>query len=62
MPKKTLGQILMIIGAVAVIAALAADALGIGNGLGVGWKQILGAAVGVIILLVGVWLSRTRTS
>jgi len=36
---------------------LAADMLGIGaQPVVIGWKQLLGAAIGLIIILVGVWL------
>jgi hypothetical protein len=40
---------------VAVIVSLEADALGIGRGIGIGWKQALGAVVGVMIVAVGAW-------
>ena len=62
MSKKSLGMVLIFIGAVAAIVSLGADALGLGNGLGIGWKQIVGALVGVLILAVGAWFSRAKTS
>jgi hypothetical protein len=36
------------------------DYLGIGqNPTGIGWKQLLGAAVGLVVILVGVWFVST---
>ena len=55
MSKRKLGIVLMIVGVLVVIVALAADALGIGGSAGIGWKQALGAVVGVIIVALGAW-------
>ena len=55
MSKKTLGIILIILGVLLAIVSLAADVIGIGNGMGIGWKQILGAVVGVLVAVGGVW-------
>lgn len=56
MNKKLIGLILVAIGAVGQIFSLSADFLGIGNDpLTVGWKQLLGAGVGLIVILVGVY-------
>lgn len=55
MSKRTIGIVLIVVGVVAVIVSLGADAMGIGNGQGMGWKQALGAVVGVIIVAVGAW-------
>jgi hypothetical protein len=49
------GIVIFIVGLAFAIVSLAADALGIGNGAGLGWKQILGAVVGVLIALGGAW-------
>jgi Kef-type K+ transport system membrane component KefB len=51
---------LIAIGAVVMIAAVFADALGIsGGGEGFGWKQLIAAIVGLVILLIGLaWLLR----
>ena len=51
--KKTIGIALLIVGAVLVIGSLAADAIGIGGAAGFGYKQIVGALVGVIAAVVG---------
>ncbi len=44
-------------GALLMIAAVFADPLGFGGGQGFGWKQLIAAIVGLVILLAGVaWL------
>jgi hypothetical protein len=55
MSKKTIGVILIFLGVMLAIVSLAADVIGIGNGLGIGWKQILGAVVGVLVAFGGAW-------
>jgi len=55
MSKRTLGILLIILGVLLAIGSLAADAFGIGNGAGIGWKQILGAVIGVLIAAGGAW-------
>jgi hypothetical protein len=39
---------LIALGAVGMVISLAADALGIGNRASIGWKQLPGAAAGVL--------------
>ena len=60
MSKRTIGIVLIIIGVVLAIVSLAADAIGIGSYPGINWAQIVGAAVGIIIALVGVWLGWSK--
>jgi uncharacterized membrane protein len=55
MSKRTVGIIMIVVGVVLLIVSLSADMLGIGNGLGIGWKQILGAVVGALIAVGGAW-------
>jgi len=52
--------ILIAAGAVIMVLAVFADSLGIsGGGRGFGWKQLIAAIAGLVILLVGVaWLLR----
>ncbi len=57
MSKRTMGVVLVVLGVVMLVVSLAADMIGIGNQAGIGWKQILGAVVGVIIAVGGVWLA-----
>jgi len=63
MNKKTIGIILVIIGVVGQVFSLSADFLGIGNDPAtVGWKQLLGAGVGLIVILLGVYFLATFKS
>ena len=55
MSKRTQGIVLMVVGVMVVVLSLAADALGIGADPGIGWKQAVGALVGVIVVGVGAW-------
>jgi len=60
MAKKVIGYILIIIGALVAVIFLAADSLGIGSYPGINWVQMLGGAIGIIILLVGVWMASRK--
>jgi hypothetical protein len=56
MSKRMIGFGLVIIGSLMQIISLSADYLGIGQDPTViGWKQLLGAAIGLVVILVGVW-------
>jgi hypothetical protein len=57
MSKRTMGIGLIVVGVIVLIVSLAADSLGIGGAPGIGFKQIGGAVVGVIVAIVGGWLS-----
>ncbi|HEY8448425.1 MAG TPA: hypothetical protein VIL01_15095 [Thermomicrobiales bacterium] len=48
------------IGAVIMVVAIFADSIGIsGGGRGFGWKQLIAAIVGLVVLLIGLaWLLR----
>ncbi len=52
--------ILIALGAVIMVLAVFADSLGIsGGGRGFGWKQLIAAIAGLVLLLIGVaWLMR----
>ena len=56
MSKKMLGVVFIILGAVVLVVSLAADAVGIGNATGIGWKQILAAVIGALVALDGIFL------
>lgn len=60
MSTKTIGFLLIALGVVVAVVSLAADMIGIGNRQGIGWQQLLGIAVGVIVALVGIWLSLSK--
>jgi hypothetical protein len=60
MNKRTVGFILIVIGAVGLVVSLAADLLGIGTYPGINGAQWLGAIIGLIVALVGGWLVRSK--
>jgi hypothetical protein len=60
MSKRTMGYLVIVLGAVVLIISLTADALGIGGAPGLGWKQLTGAAVGLIVMIGGVWLASRK--
>jgi hypothetical protein len=45
--------ILLVIGVALFFVSLTADAFGIGEGTGIGWKQITGSVVGLAIAAIG---------
>jgi hypothetical protein len=51
--RKTIGIILLAVGALLLIGSLAADIIGIGGAPGFGYKQIAGTIVGVIVAVGG---------
>jgi hypothetical protein len=57
MSTKQWGVVLIVLGAIAVGISLLADMIGVGAQPGIiGWKQMLGAGVGVVMLIGGVVL------
>ncbi|OGP93251.1 MAG: hypothetical protein A2157_20130 [Deltaproteobacteria bacterium RBG_16_47_11] len=58
MEKKKLGSILTGIGIVLLLVSVFADPLGIGGYLGFGYKQIIGAVLGIVIGIIGALLYR----
>jgi hypothetical protein len=56
--NKTIGTVLLVAGVILLIVSLGADAIGLGGGARFGGQQILGAVVGVILLLAGFVYSR----
>lgn len=56
--SKRLSFILIGVGAVVFLASLFADQLGIGGYPGIGFKQVIGMIVGVVVGIVGLVLSR----
>jgi hypothetical protein len=53
---------LIVLGVILLIGSLGADALGLGGAPGIGFKQIGGALLGVIVAGAGVWYLRGDTS
>jgi Na+/H+ antiporter NhaA len=59
---KSLGVLLAVLGLGLLAVSLLADRLGVGAMPGViGWKQILGAGIGVLLMAGGVFLARRRS-
>ena len=56
--SRRLSFILIGIGAVVLLASLFADPLGIGGYPGIGFKQVIGMIVGVVVGIVGLVLRR----
>lgn len=62
MSQKTLGYIAIVVGVVLLVVSVFADTLGIGSGGGFGWKQIAGTVAGIVIALVGGWLTTRKAA
>jgi len=62
MSKKSLGLLVVIVGILLLLVSLIADYVGIGRSPGVGWIQIVGAVVGVLLAVVGGFLLRSEQS
>ena len=54
MSSKTINLVLIIAGALLLLLSLLADLIGIGSYPGINWVQILGAAAGLVIILLGI--------
>jgi len=50
--------IFLVVGVLLFVVSLAADAVGIGEGTGIGWKQITGAVIGAVIAAIGMYRLR----
>jgi hypothetical protein len=57
MTNKTVGLILLIGGGLLLLISLLADLIGLGSYPGLNWAQLTGAAVGFVVLLIGIWLT-----
>ena len=58
MSRRTQGLVMLVFGVLLFLVALAADPLGIGSAPGLGWKQIVGAVVGVVLAAAGMSMQR----
>jgi uncharacterized RDD family membrane protein YckC len=56
---RAASAVLVVAGVVVLVGALLADQLNLGGGGdGLGWKQLIGAIVGLVLLLIGLgWLT-----
>jgi hypothetical protein len=57
MTNKTVGLISLIGGGLLLLISLLADLIGLGSYPGLNWAQLTGAAVGLVVLLIGIWLT-----
>ena len=46
--------VFLVVGLVIFLVSLLADAIGIGEGTGIGWRQISGSLVGLAVAAVGI--------
>lgn len=61
---RIMAGVLLVVGALLTIGSIFADQLNLtGGGVGLGWKQLIGAIVGLVLaLLGGAWLVQPPTS
>jgi hypothetical protein len=61
---RIVAGVLFVIGALLTIGSIFADQLNLtGGGVGLGWKQLIGAIIGLVLaLLGGAWLIQPPTS
>jgi hypothetical protein len=60
MSKRTMGIILIALGAVGVVVSLAADVLGLGTYPGINGAQLLGAVIGLVLAAAGGWMASRK--
>ena len=46
--------VFLVVGLVVFLVSILADSVGIGEGTGIGWKQITGSIVGLVIAVIGI--------
>ena len=60
MERRRFGAILLALGAALLALSALADPIGIGEGGGIGWKQIVGMVVGAAAIVIGaIWMRAT---
>ena len=62
MSNKLFSIVLIVIGVLVLVGSLLVDMIGIGREPGLGLFQIAGAALGLVVALVGLWLFFKRKS
>jgi hypothetical protein len=60
MSKRTMGIILIALGAVGVVVSLAADVLGLGTYPGINGAQLLGVVIGLVLAAAGGWMASRK--
>lgn len=62
MSTKSIGYALIVLGAIVLVVSLLADVIGVGqHPWEIGWVQYLGAAIGLIIAVVGAVFAMRKT-
>lgn len=51
---RTTAVLLTLVGVIIMLVAVFADSLGIGGGRGFGWKQLIVAILGLVMVLIGI--------
>jgi hypothetical protein len=61
---RVMAAVMLVIGALLTVGSLFADQLNLtGGGVGLGWKQLIGVVIGLVLaLLGGAWLVQPPTS
>jgi nitrate reductase gamma subunit len=60
MNTKTISIILLVLGLLLATISLFADSIGLGEGSGMGYRQIAGLVAGIILVIAGALLYRRR--
>ncbi len=60
MSTRTLGIIILIAGIIIILGSLGAGYIGLSASTAIGTRKILGAVVGLIIGLIGLYMTRSR--
>ena len=60
MSKQKISLIAIVVGVIVALISLTADFIGIGSYPGINYAQLGGIAVGVLMILVGLRLRRTK--
>ena len=61
MSSKTINLLIFSAGGLLILVSLLADVIGIGSYPGINWAQIVGAAVGLVLLIIGIIRPRLKT-
>ncbi len=60
MVQSKWSRILVVAGLVVVLVSALADVLGMGEGDRIGWKQMIGIIVGIVLIGLGYYLRKSR--
>lgn len=61
MSSKTINLLIFSAGGLLILVSLLADAIGIGSYPGINWAQIVGAVVGLVLLIIGIIRPKLKT-